>query len=468
MEPARGFGFKRRPHTTKGTIVFAVFTIASIAWRVFDAWSNLEFIGQKAGLFWRVLHFLFASQAGANTLVVIFVALLVGSLLYQFERRPSLESREPQTPALPTPLADPVPTLPKASECDDKRLHAIAEHDKTSIKEYVWVASIYYEPAFDKSEPYIDFVFWVFNNSLFDIVINFQNGFILYGDDNEQFHFEPKFIAKNPARCWSRSPTNFVIRQGIMQDAITRRFGKLDNIRISFGNLKIKFVVEQFPEMDAISLNVNHYLQTAEHAWHNPNRPAFLPPVELSSALELLANDQTDTSRALTESRSEVSRLQQEITKLSEGVGGKRQQLRDALKIVDEVVVRVIDCSIIGRSDQYVEFSLVIMNCSALPIVLLEGPNGFIQFHTRRLQGGISRTGQFKNVARGDYKCIQVRQELTPGDASVISERQGIQGRDYWFDLRNLKMTATNTGNVSHTVEYAFEGITIDNVLIRE
>jgi hypothetical protein len=105
--PARGLGLKRRPHTTKGAIVFAIFTVASIAWRVFDAWSNLEFIGQKAGLFWRILHFLFATQAGANTLVIIFVTLLVSSLLFQFERRPSLpdhsESSPPAISVAPAP-----------------------------------------------------------------------------------------------------------------------------------------------------------------------------------------------------------------------------------------------------------------------------------------------------------------------------------------------------------------------------
>ena len=186
--------------------------------------------------------------------------------------------------------------------CPDKRLHLLAERDKASIREYVWVTSIYYQPAFDKSEPYIDFIFCVFNNSLFDVVINFHDGFILYGDDNEQFHFPPKFIAQTPARCWSRSPTNFVIRQGIMQDAITRRFGKPDNIRISFGNLKIKFVVEQFPEMDAVSLDVNHYLQTAEHAWHNPNHPEFR-----SYKGERRARLTADVGEALTK---EVSRAQ--------------------------------------------------------------------------------------------------------------------------------------------------------------
>jgi len=104
---------KRRPHASKGTIVLAILTIATVAWRVIDVWSNLEFLGEKAGLFWRVLHFFIATQAGANTLVIVFVALLVGSLLFQFERARPPEISDSQPPAIldsSAPLAlTPVP-----------------------------------------------------------------------------------------------------------------------------------------------------------------------------------------------------------------------------------------------------------------------------------------------------------------------------------------------------------------------
>lgn len=82
----KGLRLSRRPHSNRGIIVVAALTVLSVAWKVFDAWSNLEFIGQKAGLIWRILYLLFATQTGANVLVVSFVFLLVSSLLFQIER----------------------------------------------------------------------------------------------------------------------------------------------------------------------------------------------------------------------------------------------------------------------------------------------------------------------------------------------------------------------------------------------
>jgi len=165
--------------------------------------------------------------------------------------------------------------------CPDEWLHEKLKTDKTTIWDLVWVASIFYRRDFDKSQPRIDFVFNIINNSLLDVVLSMEGGYILFSDENEQFHFEPKFIARNPALCRSRDTMNFVIRQAVTGDEIKNHFKEADNTRISFGNLFVTFRgTEQFPEITATNLDVNHYLFTKEGAWYNPNRPKFLTEQE--------------------------------------------------------------------------------------------------------------------------------------------------------------------------------------------
>lgn len=91
----------------------ATLTVLSLAWRLFDVWSNLEFIGQKAGVLWQILHFLFATQTGANIIVLSFVVLFVGSLLFQVERVRALPpANDPQ----PLPEVREVSAIPAATQ----------------------------------------------------------------------------------------------------------------------------------------------------------------------------------------------------------------------------------------------------------------------------------------------------------------------------------------------------------------
>ncbi|HEU4714101.1 MAG TPA: hypothetical protein VFS76_21215 [Pyrinomonadaceae bacterium] len=178
---------------------------------------------------------------------------------------------------LPKPDLEPS----SANGCKDEWLHEKLKTDKATIWDLVWVASIFYRTEFDKSQPYIDFVFKVFNMSLIDVVISMDGGYILFSDDNERFFFDPKPGGPNPARCYSRDSINFVIRQAVTADQINNHFKSTDNTRISFGNLSVNFRgTEQFPEITSTHLDVNHYLFTADGVWENPNRPKFLSDQE--------------------------------------------------------------------------------------------------------------------------------------------------------------------------------------------
>src|SRR5262249_47731468 len=86
--------------------MLGILAILGYVWKAVNAWSNLEFISQKSGLFWKVVHFLFATPAGANVISITFVALFVFSLLFQIER---------VQPKLPAGSSSALPALPAVS-----------------------------------------------------------------------------------------------------------------------------------------------------------------------------------------------------------------------------------------------------------------------------------------------------------------------------------------------------------------
>jgi len=166
-------------------------------------------------------------------------------------------------------------TRERKERCPDKRLHALAEKDKAGISRLVRFPGIIYQPYFDKA--YIDFGFSVFNNSLFDVVIeNSVSGEIHYGEDNEAFDYPPKFFSKEPIVCQSRDGAYFVIRQPVRAEEIPR-FPDVGNVLVWFHDLEIHFRgTEPFPEIGRTRINTAHYLGTQKRIWRDWNNLDFI------------------------------------------------------------------------------------------------------------------------------------------------------------------------------------------------
>ncbi len=171
----------------------------SIIWRAFGAWSNLEFIGQKSGVLWDVTHFVFATQTGANILMIVCVLLLVGSLLFRLERQndegevsanatvPDEKTAE-HVALLRTQLKDATDEAIKqrnevidlekriaAFPCPDDWLHKLAEFDSEHISTMVRVVNIYQDDQMNTGVvPYYVFSFEVVNDSVYPVVIDFH------------------------------------------------------------------------------------------------------------------------------------------------------------------------------------------------------------------------------------------------------------------------------------------------------
>jgi hypothetical protein len=152
--------------------------------------------------------------------------------------------------------------------CSYEWVHKKADDDRASIKNMVRIVGIFYRPDFDKS--HIDFIFGVFNNSLYDVLIDNSvgSGFILYGPDHDKFHYSAKFLSEKPIYCGSRDKASFVVRQPIRDEGTERRLAEKGDILISFGNLPISFQgTPQFPEIGITPLDTNHHLETKKGIW---------------------------------------------------------------------------------------------------------------------------------------------------------------------------------------------------------
>jgi hypothetical protein len=265
-------------HPTASRVLKWIVFMGAAVWGTYSAiviWRN-KGTNPWTNLNWQDIVVIQAYALASWRWFAIIVIALFAFLIGRSTRNPiETETEALQKPDLEKSLSDDL------RGCQDEWLHEKLKTDKATIWDLVWVASIFYRRDFEKSQPVIDFVFNIFNMSLLDVEISMDGGYVLFSDDNEQFHFDPKFLAQNPARCRSRDSSNFVIRQAVTRDEITKHFKDEDNTRISFGNLRVTFRgTEQFPEVTPTNLDVNHYLFTGQGAWHNPNRPKFLSEQE--------------------------------------------------------------------------------------------------------------------------------------------------------------------------------------------
>jgi hypothetical protein len=277
------FAADAKSHARKGGVIFVIIVAGAIVfsgslWLVKHTSETQGHHGNvlSAALSWAALMtWGYVSAVWTLPLGWISIGLITGLVLASIVH--VLRTRGQQqivlAPQQDSAVAD--------SSCQDQWLHEKLKTDKATIWDLVWVASIFYRQDFDKSQPRIDFVFNIINNSLIDVLISMEGGCILFSDDSEQFYFDPKFMGPNPVLCKSRDTANFTIRQAVTGDEITKHFKSADNTRISFGNLSVSFRgTERFPEITSTHLDVNHYLFTAEGAWYNPNRPKFLSEQE--------------------------------------------------------------------------------------------------------------------------------------------------------------------------------------------
>jgi hypothetical protein len=167
----------------------------------------------------------------------------------------------------------------RRQRCLEPRLHVLAKTDRELMKSRVRIPSIAYQPHLNDA-PNIDFVFSVFNGSLFDVVINNSITGDIWcqadGNDCGEFHYSPKIQSKKPILCGARELTSFTVRQPLRLEELPRFQGK-DDVQFGFGTLVITFEgTEQFPEIETTRLETNHCIDIRQGGWRAWDHLGFI------------------------------------------------------------------------------------------------------------------------------------------------------------------------------------------------
>jgi hypothetical protein len=413
------FSLQARPHTRRWQMILGFLTVGALIWRVFEAWSNLEFIGQKSGLLWDVTRFLFATQTGANVLLVIFFLLFVLSLLYQLERQNPPVELNPARYGEELTGVPPVETLVKLSAVEQGEFNLQPDN-----------------------RPFIEYVFTIFNASLQPIsILDGASGRARY--HSQPLDTEP-YIIKNEARNIQYGDSRvFRLRQRLTKEECEQivRYGTENPDASNHTQLDVTDVI--------VSAVTNG--ETAKPfrlRLHDSLKLPFAVPVRLvsSALLEKLEQDATHrhdecdkkitglqlrarkfeeeaTTRAIQVSARESLKLELE-KKLAE-----REAEISSLKSIDvpndlSVTVQVRFGRLI--SDNVINFQVQIFNGSPCKITIRsdlvegEGIKGFILAGKRPLpiKPIIRLIDHFMPPSR--FIVLEIEQELSPDDAREL------------------------------------------------
>lgn len=153
--------------------------------------------------------------------------------------------------------------------CFEKRLHQLKESDRDRIKDLVRICVISYQPETQLGEPpYIDFVFRVFNNSLYEILISDSViGSITYGHQVEFKETAKMKSAPPERRCGIRWYCDFTVRQWLISTEV-EHISRSSDLYFWFEHLTIMFQgTERSPEIKATRLNTDHFVKKEKGHW---------------------------------------------------------------------------------------------------------------------------------------------------------------------------------------------------------
>lgn len=343
---------------------------------------------------------------------------------------------------------------PPKHAAHNERVEQLLEHDKESIERLVRIPWIIYQPHFDGKEPYIDLAVGVFNNSLYDIVIdNSIKGDIWCDTSGDPFHYEPKIYPTRPIECRSRRGASFVIRHPLTVGEVSRFEGR-DDALIWFDCLEITFsVAGDLPEIDATMLNTKGFcLETKKGAYRNPNDKdefAFLYSDEQWALLSARRSDKT------------AGELEQKLRVTQDRLDGSKWVLDIAEEQAKSIQDNLdIDCHVDSHKlvgdDQYIDFTFSVTNRNVYKITLLDQLSGSLHFGQRRLaKAPVLSENSVKNLALNKTKWFTISQPLTSSEAAeVLTDVPG------QFGLYGLHTKIAGSPNLTEPVDFKWLGMT--------
>ena len=206
--------------------------------------------------------------------------------------------------------------VPSIVSCGESHLHQIANEDRLSIDHLVTITVIDPQPnKLTQGVAYIEFIFYIFNSSVFDISIDDEiDGYISFreGNHEDRLH-EYKELKDNHAKAVpSRGQGHFTIYQRLTETE-AKHFAKTDDVWFSFNNLVI--TIKGANDSDGIvdkrlDANSKPTSKTVRWLYHEP---------DAAIAYRLLSFDQSkeDGDEVTVKLRDEITSLRAELAKLT-------------------------------------------------------------------------------------------------------------------------------------------------------
>lgn len=217
------------------------------------------------------------------------------------------------------------------ANCNYEWLHKIAESDKKAIEERARVCAILYlSPPLataERLQEYIEFTFFIFNLSLYDIVFSDSlGGCITFGSTNERFTRACKMANDKAVVCHARDNCTLTVRQ-YLDPTEAKNIARIDNVLFWFKALGVTFRrvgssplqmvggsslrrVGGSSDESPVLLNTDYCLQTKQGRWHVNDYPEYAFALNDEQWADLTRGD-------LVRKRAEITELQLEINSLT-------------------------------------------------------------------------------------------------------------------------------------------------------
>lgn len=325
-----------------------------------------------------------------------------------------------------------------------QRVHEIADRDKASIKDLVRVCAIYYTLHTERLQLHIDFVFFIFNNSLYQIVISDSIlGYILFGTLGDRFSRSCEIESKQVTHCLGRAACRVTVRQ-YLDPTEVQIISNSESIYFWFEHLGMTFQIAG--EEKATQLNTHHTVETKKGNWHVYDVPEYV--------FALDERQWADAIKGKTvESVAEIAALKSQCLELA--TINQELQKTEWMNIIADADAENIEKMIVTRSPSvsydfsnqspWLEFMFYIFNGTFYPIAIDSNIQGFMAYGGSRIDGQITQRPEWeiKDLKRGWTARVKFRLWLKP--ENVETWRKVFETQDSnpskWFEFNDLIIT---------------------------
>gem|GEM_PF-5151473 len=156
--------------------------------------------------------------------------------------------------------------------CGAGWLHAIAENDRTQIQNAVQVRGIGLRNLMDDGIPRLEFVFSVYNKSVYPISIEFMDGYIRFSHEEKLRKSNLEMKENQVVDCPPRRSASFTLEQTLLDSEVRYITSQTDDKLFWFDELVIMIKGGSFPSgIVPQRLKIEGQVSRKVQVWRNYN-----------------------------------------------------------------------------------------------------------------------------------------------------------------------------------------------------